>query len=156
MRRTSRGGEAPSEKPVKKNQPIKLFQVSNPEDDAVSDYNGFHLVPQITADEPYQIRNRKEVTNYDSREALAAAAGFEGNSIDLPGFDAMFVQVPAPKKDERYTLAGLDFRLKDGPPAIDAGVVIPNINEDFAGKAPDLGPDFRVVEAVPSGSGQSL
>ncbi len=33
----------------------------------------------------------------------------------------------------------IDLRLADGSEAIDAGVVIPNVNEDFTGDAPDLG-----------------
>jgi arylsulfatase A-like enzyme len=33
----------------------------------------------------------------------------------------------------------LDFRLKPGAAAIDRGVTLPNINDSFAGKAPDLG-----------------
>lgn len=32
-----------------------------------------------------------------------------------------------------------DLRLKDGSEAIDAGAVLPNLNDGFAGKAPDLG-----------------
>ena len=32
-----------------------------------------------------------------------------------------------------------DLRLKEGSAAIDAGAVLPNINDGFAGKAPDLG-----------------
>jgi len=33
----------------------------------------------------------------------------------------------------------LNFRLKANSKAIDAGVVLPTINEGFTGKAPDLG-----------------
>jgi hypothetical protein len=32
-----------------------------------------------------------------------------------------------------------DLRLRDGSPCIDRGVVIRGINEDFRGKAPDIG-----------------
>jgi hypothetical protein len=39
-----------------------------------------------------------------------------------------------------HRLEGLDFRLKPGTPAVDAGTVVPNISEPFHGKAPDLGP----------------
>jgi hypothetical protein len=38
-----------------------------------------------------------------------------------------------------YKPDGLDFRLKPGSPAVDAGVVLPSINDDFTGKAPDIG-----------------
>jgi hypothetical protein len=33
----------------------------------------------------------------------------------------------------------LNFSLKEGSDAVDAGVVIPGISEAFTGKAPDLG-----------------
>jgi len=33
----------------------------------------------------------------------------------------------------------MDLRLKEGSGAVDAGEVLPNINDGFAGKAPDLG-----------------
>jgi hypothetical protein len=33
----------------------------------------------------------------------------------------------------------LNFQLRAGSKAVDAGVVLPNINDDFAGAAPDLG-----------------
>ena len=33
----------------------------------------------------------------------------------------------------------LNFTLKPSSKAVDAGVVIPTVNEDFAGRAPDLG-----------------
>lgn len=38
-----------------------------------------------------------------------------------------------------YSKDGLDFSLKPGSRAVDAGVRLPNINDGFAGKAPDLG-----------------
>jgi hypothetical protein len=38
-----------------------------------------------------------------------------------------------------YHASDLNFRLKPGSKAVDAGVVIPTVNEDFAGRAPDLG-----------------
>jgi hypothetical protein len=38
-----------------------------------------------------------------------------------------------------HSHAGLDFGLKPGAAAIDRGVVLPNVNDGFRGKAPDLG-----------------
>jgi hypothetical protein len=38
-----------------------------------------------------------------------------------------------------YDPARFDFRLKPGSAAVDAGVVLPNINDGFTGSAPDLG-----------------
>jgi hypothetical protein len=38
-----------------------------------------------------------------------------------------------------YNAADSDFRLKPGSAAVDKGVVLPNVTDGFAGKAPDLG-----------------
>ena len=53
-----------------------------------------------------------------------------------------FVKVQKPDMTDPqrvYNVSDYDFRLKPGPPAIDAGETLPNINDDFAGRAPDLG-----------------
>jgi hypothetical protein len=38
-----------------------------------------------------------------------------------------------------YHAMDLNFRLKAGSKAVDAGVVLPTINDGFTGTAPDLG-----------------
>ena len=38
-----------------------------------------------------------------------------------------------------YEAADLNFTLKAGGKGVDAGVKIPNVNDGFAGRAPDLG-----------------
>jgi len=38
-----------------------------------------------------------------------------------------------------YHAADLDFRLKPNGKAVDVGVRIPSVNEDFTGNAPDFG-----------------
>ena len=43
------------------------------------------------------------------------------------------------KVQQLYKAEDSDFRLKPGSAAVDKGVVLPNITDGFAGKAPDLG-----------------
>jgi hypothetical protein len=38
-----------------------------------------------------------------------------------------------------YKAEDIDVRLKPGSAAIDRGVALPNVTDDFAAKAPDLG-----------------
>ena len=38
-----------------------------------------------------------------------------------------------------YKAADFDFRLKPGSAAVDRGIALPTVSEDFAGRAPDLG-----------------
>jgi hypothetical protein len=53
----------------------------------------------------------------------------------------VFVKVAAPDPDPRklYKPADYDFRLRPGSKAVDAGVRLPNLNDDLTGNAPDLG-----------------
>lgn len=54
----------------------------------------------------------------------------------------MFQKVTAPDpSDPRklYKPDDFDFRLQLGSAAVDAGVQLPNVNDDFTGRAPDLG-----------------
>jgi hypothetical protein len=47
-----------------------------------------------------------------------------------------------------YSGEGLDFGLKPNSVAVDKGCLIPNVNEDFTGAAPDLGA-LEVGKPVP-------
>jgi hypothetical protein len=44
-----------------------------------------------------------------------------------------------PDEEKRYPAEKTDLRLDPGSQAVDAGVPLPNFNEGFSGKAPDLG-----------------
>jgi hypothetical protein len=46
---------------------------------------------------------------------------------------------PDPDPRTLYAPDDLDFRLKPDSATVDARCVLPNINDDFTGKAPDLG-----------------
>ena len=47
-----------------------------------------------------------------------------------------------------YHIADFDFRLKPGSKAVDAGLRLANINDDFTGQAPDLGA-YEVGKPLP-------
>jgi hypothetical protein len=114
-----------------------------------SDYNGFRLNPgaqdafewdspptAIAAEftRPLQVRKFKTLAEY------AAATGEDKHSLAVD-FDS-FVKVPLTDKSDPqrlYNPEDLDFRLKPGSPAVDAGIELPTITDDFTGKAPDLG-----------------
>jgi len=38
-----------------------------------------------------------------------------------------------------YKFESLDFRLRPNARAVDAGMILPNVNDGFTAKAPDLG-----------------
>jgi hypothetical protein len=119
--------------------------VGGPIDPGVSriDYNGY------MAGEPVQWFTFKRLPGappaherllrFDTLAQFSDATGYEQHHVQV-GFDDL-VSVPAPDgqtgSDTPQDFG--DARLKVNSPAVDAGLVIPNINDDFTGKAPDLG-----------------
>ncbi len=100
---------------------------------------------------PYATRiNRRETKEFHTLAELAATIGQEKHSIELKDY-SVFKNVPVPWYYMGYSAAKdksklhwaendkTDFTPAEGSPLIDAGVVIPGINEDFAGSAPDIG-----------------
>jgi hypothetical protein len=120
-----------------------------------SDFNGFRpnravraqyawLAPEpgSTAYEP----SKDQWRTFASLAELRSATGQEQHGIEI-GYD-IFLNLPPPDPASRhavYHAADLDFRLRPGSPAVDAGDRIPTVNDRFTGKAPDLG-------AIESGS----
>ena len=58
--------------------------------------------------------------------------------VDFDVFANMAPPDPA-KRHAVYHAQDLDFRLAPDGAAVDAGARIPTVNDDFAGKAPDIG-----------------
>jgi hypothetical protein len=79
---------------------------------------------------------------FQTLEQYAKASGQDRNSV-LVDYD-VFVNVPKLDRDPKtvqrlYDFKDFDFRLRPGAAAIDRGMALPNVNDGFAGKAPDLG-----------------
>ena len=71
---------------------------------------------------------------------LTAATGQEAHGIEVD-YD-IFENLAPPTATDRhkvYHAMDLNFKLKPTSKAVDAGVVIPTVNDGYAGKAPDLG-----------------
>ena len=114
-----------------------------------SDYNGFR--PNKGVAEQYRwLAPKPGGTMYEPRPAdwqtfstladFRAATGQEQHGVELD-FD-IFEQMAPPDHSKRhavYHAQDLNFRLKPNSQAIDAGVPIPTVNDDFTGDAPDLG-----------------
>lgn len=66
--------------------------------------------------------------------------GLERHGIEVETDIFENVLLPDPQNPGKvYPVDGYDFRLRKGSAPIDAGTVLPNINDDYSGKAPDLG-----------------
>ena len=114
-----------------------------------SDYNGYRPNKGVTSQyvwlspEKGQTIYEPKKESWKSYETLAAfrdATGQEAHGIEVD-FDIFEKMVP-PNPSLRHAMyhsPDLNFRLRPGGKAVDAGVRIPTVNEDFSGKAPDLG-----------------
>jgi hypothetical protein len=114
-----------------------------------SDYNGFRPNKGVAAQyswlapAPGQVAYEPAVGDWKTYATLAdfrSATGQEAHGVELD-FD-VFQRLAPPDPSKRHAIyhaMDLDFRLRAGSKAVDAGVAIPTVNEDFAGRAPDLG-----------------
>jgi hypothetical protein len=97
-------------------------------DDATFDANGWY---------PDGRFDFGDAGDWPSFAAMQAAGVFEahGTLLDVDTFASGLV-APA---DYTTTMAPQDVRLAAGSPAVDAGIVLPGIDDGYAGTAPDLG-----------------
>jgi hypothetical protein len=114
------------------------------------DYNGYRPnpsdKPQFVWKAPASgiLRNYDltptESQNYRTLAEFQRATGQETHGL-LVDFDVFKnVRPPDPNKPHAiYEIGAQDFSLRAGSKAIDAGCILPNVNDDFAGRAPDLG-----------------
>ena len=114
-----------------------------------SDYNGFRPNPGAAQSFAWNSPPRavaadfskdREKRSFATLRDYAAATGQEAHSVLVDYGDFVRVSAPDPKDPTRfYRPEGFDFSLHEKSPAVDAGVVLPNINDGFTGRAPDLG-----------------
>jgi hypothetical protein len=81
----------------------------------------------------------RERRRFKSLDEYSAATGQDTHSV-LIDYD-VFVKVspPGPDPTTLYKPSDFDFQLRPGSAAVDAGVRLPGVNDDFMGRAPDLG-----------------
>ena len=90
----------------------------------------------------------RETRRFKTLKEYSDATGQDKHSV-LVDYD-IFVKVSPPGADPRtlYKPADFDFQLRAGAVDIDAGLRLPGINDDFTGRAPDLGA-YEVGRPVP-------
>ena len=152
------GAEAPSSPTV--------FGFSTLTNYSSADYNGFRPNPDapysfqwnsppmdVPADYNSRGHNAKlETRRYKTLVDFAKETGQDRHSI-MVDYDS-FVNVPkldghdVKTVQKIYKAEAFDFRLKSDSPAVDRGVLVPNVTDGFGGKAPDLGA-LEVGQEVP-------
>jgi hypothetical protein len=88
-------------------------------------------------------RPQNQTQTFKTLAELAAATGQETHGIEVDYDIFENLRPPATPDSSKpgapYEAVNLNFQLKAGSKAVDAGVRIPNVNDGFAGRAPDLG-----------------
>ena len=88
----------------------------------------------------YSITMQKDGKSFSSLQGYSEASGLDQHSIEL-GYD-IFENLKAPdpaKPGSVYHATDFSFKLKPGSSAVDKGIKLPGVNDDYLGKAPDLG-----------------
>jgi hypothetical protein len=127
-----------------------VFRFSNATAYSSYDYNGYRMNPgetdqfQWTAPRPGVLRDyemeRANARRFGSLAELRAATGQEAHGLEVDFSVFQNLRPPdAARPHAVYSAAGLDFRLAPAGKAVDAGLRVPNVNDDYAGNAPDLG-----------------
>jgi hypothetical protein len=116
---------------------------------STSDYNGFRPNPNV--DNAFEwnspafevaadYKGQPVTRHFKSLQEYNQATKQEQHSV-LIDYD-VFLNVKMPDKSDPqhlYNPEDFDFRLRPNSAAVDAGILLPTINDDFTGKAPDLG-----------------
>jgi hypothetical protein len=126
-----------------------ILRLANATDEFSTDYNGYR--PNRGVKDQYAFLGPKKgqrlyeptIDNWQmfgTLSDLQAATGQETHSLEVD-FD-IFEKLTPPDPSQRhavYHAMDLNFSLTPASKAVDAGVVIPTVNDVFQGKAPDLG-----------------
>ena len=104
-----------------------------------TDYNGFRPNPKV-AKQYNWLAPGAELRSFATFAEFQKATGQEahGVEVDYDIFESLAPPDPA-RRYRVYHSADLNFRLKAGSKAVDAGVALATINDGFTGRAPDLG-----------------
>jgi hypothetical protein len=135
-----------------------IFSVDSFTNYTSSDYNGFR--PDPGADHSFAWKSpafdllkdyvgQRVERKFATLKEYSQATGQDKHSILIDYNIFQKVVPPDPNNITRiYKPEDLDFRLKPNAAAVDAGCILPNVNDDFTGRAPDLGA-LEVGKTVP-------
>ena len=137
-----------------------VFRFSNATAYSTYDYNGYRPNPKAKDQFLWKSPRQGVLRDYELEKArpqpfgslaeLRAATGQEAHGLEVDYDVFENLQAPdAARPHAVYHARDLNFRLKPGGKAVDAGMLLPNVNDGYTGKA--AGP--RSLGAGPPGSG---
>jgi hypothetical protein len=126
--------------------PVVVSSLRFSTDYSIADYNGYR--PNQGPDSPENqfrwLTPEGEEVEFKALESFSQASGLEahGITVDYDVFEDLQKPIHALERGKPspvYHAVDLNFKLNPKGKAVDAGVFIPNVNDNFNGKAPDLG-----------------
>ncbi len=136
----------------------EVFSVETATNYSSSDYNGFRPNPDAEVsfiwksppfEEQADFTGKRIDRSFRSLSEYSQATGQDIHSV-LVDYD-IFENVPALTTESPgrlYDPQDSDFRLRAGSKAIDVGMILPNINDGYRSRLPDLGA-YEYGQAVP-------
>jgi len=127
----------------------EVFSVDTATNYSSSDYNGFRPNPGAEVSFIWKSPDFGKAADFAGKRVerrfrtlaeYSAATGHDVHSV-LLDYD-IFENVPALTTEDPGRLhdaKDLDFRLRAGSKAVDAGIILPNVNDGYHGRLPDLG-----------------
>ncbi|HCR31594.1 MAG TPA: hypothetical protein DIV79_16440 [Opitutae bacterium] len=113
---------------------------------SVSDYNGYrpNRGPNSPEEQFNLLNAAGDSVGFKTLKSFSRTSGLEKNSltIDFDVFEDLQKPIHALERglpSPVYHAVDLNFELDPNGKAVDAGVLIPNVNDSYNGKAPDLG-----------------
>jgi hypothetical protein len=114
------------------------------------DYNGYRKKNSAITNFRWRYPTNDSLNNSDEKnlkfneyktlKEFRKGTGLEAHGIEVD--NTIFQNVPMPNAKSKgyiYQVSGYDFRLRPSSKAVDAGCVLPNVTDNYLGKAPDLG-----------------
>ncbi len=136
----------------------EVFSVDTATNYSSSDYNGFRPNPGAEVSFIWKSPDFAQAADFTGKRvdrrfrtlaAYSEATGQDAHSVLLE-YD-IFEKVSALTTENPGRLHDAndsDFRLRAGSKAVDAGMVLPNVNDGYRGRSPDLGA-YEYGEAIP-------
>ncbi len=127
----------------------ELFSMETATNYSSSDHNGFRPNPDADVSFIWKSPDFNKVADFTgelvdrrfhSLSEYSSATGQDSHSVLLDY--NVFENVPGLTTENPgrlYNAKDLDFRLKKGSKAVDAGMILPNVNDGYTGRLPDLG-----------------
>jgi len=127
------------ESPKEKIMPMML--IMHDDQRSVVDYNAVR--PGLDIEKLYAMKAGDSTVYASSMEEYTRKTGFQKHGVKVKDYE-VFVNAAEPdhapsNQGKLYDPAQIDLRPKPNSKLIDAAEVIPGINENYSGKAPDLG-----------------